>query len=202
MLSERSVNKMYMNPIDLFNSWYKAELQTSTDVIPSACCLSTIGLDGYPNARFVSLKEVMNGCFVITGSIGSLKGKEIAQCSKVALTFWWTGTQKQVRIQGEASLLSTEISRKYFHQRPLDAQIISSVSKQGHPLESMESLQKKFFAFKRPERQEEIPPPDDWGGYSIKPVRMELMTFKENRMHERWLYHLKDEHWTEQLIEP
>lgn len=191
-----------MNPLDLFTSWYEAELQASIDVIPSACCLSTIGLDGYPNARFVSLKEVKNGSFIITGSIDSLKGKEIAECPKVALTFWWAGTQKQVRIQGEASLLSYQMAQNYFHERPLDAQIVSSISKQGHALESLESLQEKLYAFKKPPEQKGIPCPDNWGGYSIKPVRMELMTFKKSRLHERWLYESKDANWRKQLLQP
>lgn len=190
-----------MNPIELFSEWYRTELQDSRDTIPSACCLSTVGLDGYPNARFVSLKEVNEQCLVITGSIAALKGKEIAKLPKVALTFWWTYTQKQVRIQGEASLISPALADRYFYQRPLDTQIIAAISKQGQPLKNYASLLQQFDSFKRP-AEGLIPRPEEWGGYAIKPIRMELMTFKESRLHERELYKLNDGHWAKLLLQP
>ncbi|WP_299211085.1 pyridoxamine 5'-phosphate oxidase family protein [uncultured Aquimarina sp.] len=77
-----------MNPFQLFNTWYSEELEKSTASIPSACCLSSNGLDGYPNTRFVSLKEVKDHAFIITGPLKSRKGLEMEKSSKVSLTFW------------------------------------------------------------------------------------------------------------------
>ena len=94
-----------MDPFLTFEEWYQEELNQTQVNIPSACCLSTNGLDGYPNARFVSLKEITNGAFVVTGPLNSRKGLEISQSSKVSLTFWWTLTERQVRIQGDAETI-------------------------------------------------------------------------------------------------
>ena len=68
-----------MNPITLFQNWFAEAVEASSASIPSACCLSTLGLDGYPNARFVSLKEIVEDSFVVTGSLASRKGLEIAE---------------------------------------------------------------------------------------------------------------------------
>ena len=64
------------DPIALFKEWYKQEQELTTLRIPGACCLSTNGTDGFPNARFVSLKGFVNNCFVITVTHTSRKGTE------------------------------------------------------------------------------------------------------------------------------
>ena len=64
-----------MNPISLFQNWFKEESSQNNLKLPAACCLSTHGLDNYPNARFVSLKEVSKDGFIVTGSMQSRKGK-------------------------------------------------------------------------------------------------------------------------------
>ena len=79
---------MEITPIEYFNKWFNEELQLTKVRIPTACCLSTIGTDDYPNARFVSLKGIINNSFIVTGPVTSRKGIEINRSSKVALTFW------------------------------------------------------------------------------------------------------------------
>lgn len=122
---------MDTNPIEIFKEWFTQESSFTKVAIPTACCLSTIGIDNYPNARFVSLKGIEENNFVVTGTISSMKGLEIKQTNKIALTFWWTETERQVRIQGNAKELSNELADKYFSERNRDSQIVSIVSNQG-----------------------------------------------------------------------
>jgi pyridoxamine 5'-phosphate oxidase len=75
-------------PIQLFSKWFDEELKLSKVQIPTAVCLSTIGIDNFPNARFVSFKELIDNSFVITGPLNSRKGIEIENNNSVALTFW------------------------------------------------------------------------------------------------------------------
>ena len=75
-------------PLDLFAEWLNKETSLTKVRIPTACCLSTVGLDGFPNSRFVSLKELAENKFVVTGSLISRKAFEINDNNKVALTFW------------------------------------------------------------------------------------------------------------------
>ncbi|MFA1773422.1 pyridoxamine 5'-phosphate oxidase family protein [Rufibacter glacialis] len=132
-----------MNPFIIFQNWLQEELNLTQVRIPTACCLSTVGLDGFPNARFVSLKEVIDDSFVVTGPINSRKGLEINQINKVALTFWWVESERQVRIQGRASKNSRK-GNSYF---TTTCRQIFFRKKQRQP-NSLHCLQPRTRAFK------------------------------------------------------
>lgn len=188
------------NPISTFKVWYQEELDQSSLSIPSAVCLSTQGLDGHPNARFVSFKEIIDGSFVITGPLNSRKGKEINQHDRVALTFWWTTTERQVRIQGIANELSPKLADSYFENRSRASQVVSNISKQGSEMEDVMPLRSTFKS--QLKSNEPIKRPEQWGGFAIQPIRIELMQFNNSRFHERWLYQWKDEQWLKKQLQP
>jgi pyridoxamine 5'-phosphate oxidase len=193
---------MENNPIEIFKQWFQKEQALSKVRIPSACCLSTIGLDGYPNARFVSLKDILNDCFIITGTLTSRKGIEINNDVKVALTFWWVETEKQIRIQGIATQISEQLADQYFSQRNRDSQIVSIVSNQGEELYNNDELMNAYENLELAHKNEPLTRPQNWGGYSIEPIRVELLSFKETRFHERELYEKKDGDWKLKKLMP
>ena len=190
-----------MNPFQIFSDWYEEEIKNSPANI-SACCLSTIGLDGYPNSRFVSLKEIKNESFVVTGPLNSRKGLEIQNSNKVALSFWFTATERQVRVQGDAAQIAAAEADKYFSERNREAQIVSYVSEQGKRLEDAEILNKKYEAAERLFKNQEILRPANWGGYLIAPVRIEFMEFKKSRFHHRTLFYKNENLWEKELLQP
>lgn len=191
-----------MNPQDKFEDWYRLELSRSQLKLPAACCLSTIGLDGYPNSRFVSLKATTKGSFIITGPVTSRKGKEISANQKVALTFWWTATERQVRIQGNATSIGDELSEKYFKERNKASQIVSAICNQGETVDSYEQLESLFLKKEQVIGEVSIDKPEGWGGFEIKPIRMEFMEFKNTRLHKRELFMLKDGVWRKTFLQP
>jgi pyridoxamine 5'-phosphate oxidase len=190
------------NPLILFKNWFNEELKMTDVSIPTACCLSTTGLDGYPNARYVSLKEVTEDSLVVTGPLNSRKGLEIEHSNKVALTFWWTKTEKQVRIQGDAFIIQNKLADKYFSERDSESQITSVISEQGKEVEDFESLKYKFERGMLILQNTEIGRPDNWGGYSIKPIRFEFMKFNSSRLHDRKLYELSEGRWVVKQLQP
>lgn len=190
------------HPIELFNTWYQEELEKSTLQLPAACTLSTIGLDGYPNARSVSLKEVLNDAFVITGPLNSRKGAEMLQMPRAALTFWWTETMRQVRIQGDAILLPSKKADTYFQNRDHDFQLVTELSQQGVPINDIQSLEREFLKEREARKNQPIPRPEFWGGFSIKPIRIEFMQFENNRFHKRSLYEKVDSEWQISTLQP
>lgn len=191
-----------MTPIELFNKWFNEELNLTTVKIPSACCLSTIGIDGFPNARFVSLKEVTENHFIITGPRTSRKGIEINTNNKAALTFWWTETERQVRIQGTASKISEKLADKYFAERNRESQIVSIISNQGKEIKNIEMLIQKYSEAEKQFLNKPLKRPENWGGYLIEPLRVEFLEFKPNRFHERKLFELKNEKWIMKHLQP
>lgn len=191
-----------MEPFGLFQKWYQEEKDQTESGLPSACCLSTTGTDGYPNARFVSLKEIRSGGFIITGPLNSRKGRELEETPRAALTFWWPHTERQVRIQGDAAQITPEEADRYFSERSRDAKIVSRVSRQGKPVRDPEILTAEFNRFKKETGGSEISRPGNWGGFNITPVRMEFLTFRENRLHERILYEQNGSEWTTRYLQP
>ena len=191
-----------MNPLLLFEKWFSEEKKLNNLKLPSACCLSTTGLDGYPNSRFVSLKEIANDSFVITGPLNSRKGNEIENSPKAALSFWWTSTERQIRIQGDVSKISNPNAKIYFEQRNRDSKIVSSVFEQGQKVQSIAHLQKHFEKQKEELENKEIKRPENWGGIYIKPIRIEFMEFKNSRLHERKLYEQVNNEWKMTILQP
>ena len=193
---------MEMTPIEYFNKWFSEELKLTKVKIPTACCLSTIGTDNYPNARFVSLKGIIENNFIITGPVTSRKGIEINITNKVALTFWWIETERQVRIQGNATIINNHLADKYFAERNRDSQIVSIVSNQGQKLDNIEELNKKFQEIESAFLNQPLNRPETWSGYSIDPIRIEFLEFKQTRFHERKLYELINGQWIITELQP
>lgn len=191
-----------MNPIEKFINWYNEEIKKSTVRIPSACCLTSIGIDGYPNSRFVSLKEILEDKFVITGPLNSKKGVELIANPKASLSFWWTETEKQVRIQGDAIQIENELADKYFNERHKASQIVSKISNQGSEIENLTKLISIFERQKTDYKNIEIERPKGWSGFYIVAKRIEFMEFKENRFHIRELYKLENGKWDKMFLQP
>ncbi len=191
-----------LNPVSIFQQWFKEETSRSKERIPSTCCLSTIGLNGFPNARFVSLKEIRKDQLIITGPTHSLKGQEIKRNPKVAISFWWDGSGRQVRIQGTANELSADLANKYFNERSVDSRLVSVLSKQGKPVEDFEELEAKYKHQLESITSKDISRPDDWGGWTITPIRIEFLTFRDNRMHYRELFTWNGSAWDCSILQP
>jgi len=193
---------MEMTPIAIFSQWFDEELNLTKVSIPTACCLSTIGTDSYPNTRFVSLKGIIENNFIVTGTLTSRKGIEIDLINKVALTFWWTETERQVRIQGNALNIDDKLADKYFAERKRNSQIVSIVSNQGQTLNDIKTLNKKYQGIETKFSNQHLTRPENWGGYSIEPIRIEFLQFKPSRFHDRNLYELTNGQWIQTALQP
>ena len=190
------------DPINLFLEWYEAATQNSPLQHPKAVCISTVNARGEPEARFVALKEVSGAGFVFCTALDSPKGLELADNDSVALTFWWDHLERQIRIVGTATRISDEEADRYFQERRKDAQLTSLVSEQSEPLEQPEQLEKRLQEVEKQFEGQEVPRPENWGGYCVRPMRLEFLKFKANRLHERTLFTRDADGWTERLLQP
>ncbi len=191
-----------MNPLEKFKDWYNEETQKSTVRIPSACCLSSIGIDGFPNARMVSLKEVREEKFVVTGPMNSKKGKELLANPKASLIIWWTDTERQIRVQGEAFQIEDELADHYFKDRNKESQIVIAISSQGAEIDDITELMTLFKQRKAECTNTEIERPKDWSGFYIVPKRIEFMEFNKNRFHYRELFTRNNNKWYKVMLQP
>jgi len=187
------------DPMMLFQEWYGAQRHLLVDdTSASACCLSTVGLDGYPAARFVALKTVDDQAFVVTGPLESRKALELQSCPRASLTFWWPHAQRQVRVQGDAEPLPADLADHHFRQRPRPAQLRAWASRQGQPLPDAIAVQERLRQVADHFAGRSVPRPNSWGSHRIVPIRIEFLEFDTQRLHERLLFTREGGGWARQ----
>ncbi|MCF2858102.1 pyridoxal 5'-phosphate synthase [Pseudoalteromonas sp. SMS1] len=193
---------MMNNPIAQFTQWWAQARIDSPLNQKSAVCISTIDQDGFPAARFVDLKSVSNDGLVFCTYLSSQKGREISKCNKVALTAWWDHVGYQIRVTGTATKLSNTDAQKYWKTRTRAAQMTTHVCEQSQLIDNPSMLGQKVAEYARHNEAEPSKMPTNWGGYSIKPIRIEFLTFKDDRLHIRELFTLRNEKWNKAYLQP
>lgn len=178
---------MLADPIEQFRQWF----QTATDAglhEPNALTLSTLGLDGYPAARTVLMKQFDTRGFTVFTNYTSAKAQEMEAIPKASMLFQWLSLERQIRIEGDVEKVSREESQAYYASRPRDSQIGAWVSHQSSVISSRSVLVERQDELEKRFDGQDIPLPDFWGGYRLKPVRIEFWQGRKGRIHDRFLY--------------
>lgn len=193
---------MITNPLDLFRQWYTTAQESSPLKHRGAVCVSTIDQYGFPDGRFVDLKEVSDSGFIFCTHLDSAKGLALTHNPNVALTFWWDHLERQVRVVGQAERIPDAHADVFFQQRSRDAQRTSWASHQSSPLHNAAALERQLQAVQTQFAGRTIPRPATWGGYCVMPARIEFLSFKVTRLHERLLFYKDGNDWKQQWLQP
>jgi pyridoxamine 5'-phosphate oxidase len=190
------------NPFIQFETWFNQAMDAKLTE-PNAFCLSTVGKDMMPSLRTVLLKTFDEKGFVFFTNYKSTKSKQIEENPKAAALFAWLDLERQIKIEGNVEKISTSDSLKYFLSRPKGSQIGAWVSHQSEIISSRSLLEQKFDEMKKKFLKGEVPFPSFWGGYAIKPIRIEFWQGGQDRLHDRFLYELqKDNTWLISRLAP
>ena len=176
-----------LDPFAQFEHWF-AEAREVEIHEPNAMVISTVGLDGCPASRAVLMKFFDEEGFVFYTNYGSAKAKEIEATPKAGLLFPWLALERQVRIEGSVEKVSSAESLKYFASRPRESQIGAWVSDQSSVVDSRALLLNKMAELKAKFKGGEVPLPSFWGGYRVRPERIEFWQGGKGRVHDRFLY--------------
>ena len=181
------------NPLELFQKWFHELEKSGTTDEPNAMTISTLGLDGYPKGRVVLLKRYTYEGFIFYTNYESEKGKAIAKDPKVCLSFFWPAMERQVIIKGKAEKIAVNLSDGYFETRPTGSKLGAIVSNQSEVIPSREVLEEKLRELEKEYQEKEIPRPEFWGGYLVRPISMEFWQGRPNRLHDRLRYTLQED---------
>ncbi len=190
------------NPLKEFEKWFNLAHDNAV-LEPNAMNLATVSPEGKPHIRTVLLKLYDQNGFVFFSNYQSQKAKDITSNPHVALHFLWLPLQRQLRIEGTIEKISTAESLRYFLSRPRGSQLGAWASNQSEIVSSRSILEAKFCEIKTKFLHGEVPLPDFWGGYRVKPNLFEFWQGGKDRLHDRFIYTpLSTNNWDIQRIAP
>ena len=197
--SELNVNDLTEEPIILFQQWLTQAITYSNDA--NAFVLSTVNSNSVPSSRVLLLRDATEKGFSFFTNYSSRKSQEIVVNPNVCMNFFWPEMERQVRINGSISRLSEQESDDYFNSRPYESRIGAWCSPQSQVIESREVLENKIQELKK-KYPNEVPRPENWGGYTIVPNEIEFWQGRASRLHDRFLYKKEGENWTINRLAP
>jgi pyridoxamine 5'-phosphate oxidase len=195
-------NEIERDPIKLFELWFEEAIAAKLPM-PDAMTLATVAADGRPAARMVLLKQVDGYGFVFFTNYQSSKARQLESHPYAALVFFWPELERQVRVEGRVSKTSAEESAAYFKTRPRESQIGAWASPQSEVIPGREVLEQRARALAEQYHDREIECPPYWGGYRLRPDRIEFWKGRVGRLHDRISFELQpDDSWTIKRLAP
>ena len=198
--TEKTESRWRKISIALFKLWQAILGHSPADV--NAMVLATADKNGKPSSRTVLLKGVDERGFIFFTNYDSRKGRELTENPNAALTFYWPDLERQVCVAGTVSKLPVAESERYFKSRPRGSQLAAWASNQSDVVSTRLALEKKWgeMTAKFPG---EIPLPPSWGGFVLKPERVEFWQGRLNRLHDRFSYTRQaDNSWKLERLSP
>lgn len=190
------------DPIVQFERWM-AQIVAAEIPDPNAMTIATVDASGQPSQRIVLLKGLDQRGFVFYTNLRSHKAQDLKQNPKISLHFPWHCLERQVKVCGVAEQMSAAESIKYFLSRPRESQLAAWASNQSRPISSRAMLMQQFEAMKNKFSNGDIPLPDFWGGFRVKPHQIEFWQGGAHRLHDRFQYTRQgDDSWDIARLEP
>jgi pyridoxamine 5'-phosphate oxidase len=198
-LDEKLIDR---DPIKQFQAWLADAVEAKLPM-PEAMTLATATPDGRPSARMVLLKQVDEDGFVFFTNYRSAKARQLEANPYAALVFSWVQLDRQVRVEGSVTRTSAQESRDYFQTRPRESQIGAWASAQSEVIVDRNVLEQRAQELETLYCDREIDCPEHWGGYRLKPERIEFWKSRVGRLHDRILYELRaDGSWSISRLAP
>ena len=180
------------DPFALLRRWMDDAIEADL-YDPTAMVVSTVGDDGRPSSRMVLCKGFDETGLVFFSNYESHKGRELAAHPACSLLFPWHPLQRQVRIEGTASLVDAAESDEYFASRPRPSQLGAVASPQSERVGSREELDSRLTSLEEEYDGRDVPRPPHWGGYRVAPSYLEFWQGRKGRLHDRVVFERRED---------
>jgi pyridoxamine 5'-phosphate oxidase len=200
------LNKCFLDlddPFELFEEWFEVAKKKEIND-PNALALGTASKDGVPSVRMVLLKGFDKDGFIFYTNLKSQKSKELKENPNATMCFHWKSLLRQIRIVGKLNLVDDKTADDYYSTRAYESRIGAWASKQSSILKSRDELLNNLENFKKKySDKDNVPRPDHWSGWNLKPSSIEFWLDGDNRIHERLKYTLdNNNNWEKSLLSP
>ncbi len=181
------------------------EAEAAGEPDPTAMVVATASLGARPSARTVLLKAHDRRGFVFYTHMDGRKGKELQANPYAALLFHWPRVRNgvQVRIEGRVHSVPDDQADAYFASRPRGSQLGAWASRQSETLASRETFEQRLAQVEREFEGREVPRPQRWTGFRVRPRWIEFWYGADYRLHERWVYERDAaSEWSKRMLYP
>ncbi len=189
------------DPFPLFDRWFD-DAKNAGLYLAENMNLATATQDGRPSSRQVLLKDHGPDGFVFYTNYESRKAAELDANPVAALLLHWPTLHRQIRIEGSVERTAEAVSEAYFQTRPRGSRIAAWASRQSAELDGRQELEARFREMEAEFRGRDVPLPPFWGGYRLRPDRIEFWQGRANRMHDRILYMRVGDRWEVSRLSP
>jgi len=191
------------DPIERFERLFAKAQAAGEAQHATAMTLATTGADGRPSARMVLLKGVDERGFAFYTNYGSRKAAKLEENAHAALVFYWPTLDAQIRGEGPVTRTTDSEADEYFASRARQSQLGAWASLQSEPLPNRRELIGRYLQEKARRLGRAVPRPPHWGGYIVKPTRVEFWESRLGRLHDRFLYTRDDAGaWQREMLYP